>query len=188
MRSYCRLCMPDLEPLLNLNVVDVEVFVLGLLLGRPVPVGGRLVVLRRLLLLAVILLLLQSKKSNEVPSDMMTCKISFVSCCLSVGQMHQSCPGSEASYRVTHQVSNKVGLRIWELPVGRLIQHTKSVSTQQVNQPDGSPRSSPNCVHFKCLKYEVVPGARRSWPCRRTRARPRPRPPRRSPPPPPSAT
>ena len=56
--------MPDLEPLLNLNVVDVEVFVLGLLLGRPVPVGGRLVVLRRLLLLAVILLLLQSKKLN----------------------------------------------------------------------------------------------------------------------------
>ena len=54
--------MPDLEPLLNLNVVDVEVFVLRLLLGRPVPVGGRLVVLRRLLLLAVILLLLQSKK------------------------------------------------------------------------------------------------------------------------------
>ena len=138
--------MPDLEPLLNLNVVDVEVFVLGLLLGRPVPVGGRLVVLRRLLLLAVILLLLQSKKSNEVPSDMMTCKISFVSCCLRVGQMRQSCPGSEASYRVTHQVSNKVGLRIWELPVGRLIQHTKSVSTQQVNQPDGSPCSSQNCI------------------------------------------
>ena len=134
--------MPDLEPLLNLNVVDVEVFVLGLLLGRPVPVGGRLVVLRRLLLLAVILLLLQSKKSNEVPSDMMTCKISFVSCCL----RYQSCPGSEASYRVTHQVSNKVGLRIWELPVGRLIQHTKSVSTQQVNQPDGSPCSGPNCI------------------------------------------
>ena len=85
--------MPDLEPLLNLNVVDVEVFVLGLLLGRPVPVGGRLVVLRRLLL-AVILLLLQSKKSNEVPSDMMTCKINFVSCCLNFGQMHQSCSGS----------------------------------------------------------------------------------------------